>query len=163
MKNLKLDDGKTLADQLALLIGNVGENASLRRAICFKVADSIELAGIAHPEPADTAENQVQVGKYGTIVAFKSNGQAPAGIPKKICQQLIGMNATKIGDKEKDVPSADKDNEPCLIYQEFLLDPTIRFDELLEANKIEVLDFQRFECGEELTENDTPAIATATN
>lgn len=163
LRNLKLEDGKTLADQLAMLIGNIGENATLRRATCFKVADSIQLAGIAHPEPEETTESLAQVGKYGTIIAFKSNGEAPSGIPKKLCQQVIGMNATRVGDKEKDVPSADKDSEPCLIFQEFLLDPTVRFDELLDQNKIEILDFQRFECGEELAENEKPVIATASN
>lgn len=164
LSNLKLEDGKTLADKLALLIGNVGENATLRRATCFKVADSIQLAGIAHPEPEETAELQAQVGKYGTIIAFKSIGEvSSAGIPKKLCQQVIGMNATRVGDIEKDVPSADKDSETCLIFQEFLLDPTVCVGELLHQNKIEILDFQRFECGEELTENDKLASATPTN
>lgn len=162
LKNLVLEDGKTLAEQLALLIGNVGENATLRRATCFKVADSVQLAGASHPELANSASNPIQFGKYGSIVAFKlNNAEIPADIPKKICQQVIGMNATKIGNIEKDVPSKDKDEEPCLIYQEYLLDPSKRVDEFLTENNIDVLDFQRFECGEEIVDNNLNATAAA--
>lgn len=163
LKNVVLADGKTLADQLALLIGNVGENASLRRAICFKVADSVQLVGAAHPAPADATADSVQVGKYGSIVAFQTTDAQPttADIPKKICQQLIGLNAERVGDIEKDKPTNNADNEPCLIYQEFLLDPSLRVDEFLTENKIKVLDFERFECGEEITANDENTAAAA--
>ena len=45
LRQIKLDDGKTLGDHLALLIGTVGENASLNRAICIKAPESIVLTG----------------------------------------------------------------------------------------------------------------------
>jgi len=40
-----LPDGKTLGDHLALMIGTVGENAILKRALCFKTCDSVHMAG----------------------------------------------------------------------------------------------------------------------
>lgn len=165
LKNLVLEDGKTLAEQLALLIGNVGENLLLRRATCFKVADTVQLAGAAHPEPADVDTNAIRMGKYGSIIAFKaSESDTTDDVTKKICQQVIGLNARKVGDFEKDKPSADKDQEPCLIYQEYLMDPSKSVHEFLAENNIAVLDFERFECGEELNENDlNPTAAAATN
>lgn len=45
MKSLKANDGKSLADKLALMIGNVGENATLKRALGIKVDDGIYLTG----------------------------------------------------------------------------------------------------------------------
>lgn len=140
-----VEDGKTLADQLALLIGNVGENASLRKATCFRVDDSLQLVGNVHPQPAEPSE--VQYGRYGTLVAFKSNSDVSDDVSKKICQQIIGLNPTKVGDKEKDEPSKDKDNEPCLIHQDYLHDSSIKVGEFLAQNDIEILDFERIEVG----------------
>lgn len=45
MKSLKANDGKSLADKLALMIGNVGENASLKRALGIKVDNGFYLTG----------------------------------------------------------------------------------------------------------------------
>ena len=45
LKSLKHSDGKTLADKLALLIGTVGENATLKRAIGLKVNNGVYLTG----------------------------------------------------------------------------------------------------------------------
>jgi len=140
------EDGKTLADQLALLIGNVGENASLRKATCFRVDDSLQLVGNVHPQQAEQSD-EVQYGRYATIVAFKSNSEVPEDVTKKICQQIIGLNATKVGDKEKDEPSKDKENEPCLIHQDYLHDSSINVGEFLQENGIEILDFERIEVG----------------
>lgn len=45
---LRVEDGKTLGDHIALMIGTVGENATLKRAICYKVPESITLEGNHH-------------------------------------------------------------------------------------------------------------------
>lgn len=45
MKNLKTTDGKSLADKVALMIGTVGENATLKRALCLKAGPGVQLAG----------------------------------------------------------------------------------------------------------------------
>lgn len=45
LKNLEALDGKTLGDHLALTIGTVGENASLRRAFCFKGDTGVKITG----------------------------------------------------------------------------------------------------------------------
>lgn len=146
LNKLVLPDGKTLNDHLALLIGTVGENASLKRAICFKTNESIKLSGYAHPAPNVEDSNSIKFGKYGTIVAF--NGSTSATIQKNLCQHIVGMNPLRIGEKGKDEPAENKDDEMCLIHQEYLLDPEQTIAEVLETNQIQIIDFQRFECGE---------------
>lgn len=60
------------------------------------------------------------------------------------------MNPCKVGNNTVDQPSIDVDNEICLIYQEFLLDPTLSVQQVLKDAQVEVLDFARFEIGEKL-------------
>lgn len=65
-----------------------------------------------------------------------------------MCKHIIGMNPTKIGDVEVDVPKKDKDSESILIYQDFLIDDSKTVGEFLTDSGVTVLDFKRFECGE---------------
>ncbi|XP_053694670.1 elongation factor Ts, mitochondrial isoform X1 [Sabethes cyaneus] len=150
LKQIMMDDGKSLGDHLALMIGTVGENATLNRAVCYKAPESVNLTGYVHPSPVEEVPSDIpQYGKYGSILAFKSNNPDSNGeVAKKICQHVVGMKPDRIGDKSRDEPVADKDDEPCLIFQEYLADPAYTVAEVLEANQVEVVDFQRFECGE---------------
>lgn len=151
LKNLKLSDGKNLSDHLALLIGKIGENTVLKRAICYKTAESIKLFGFTHPAPEKIEDGKVFMGKYGTIAAFNSNTENTEEVRdvyRKVCQHIVGVNPTKIGNPETDKPNEVKDEENCLIFQDFILDPEMTISELLEENDIKIIDFQRFECGE---------------
>ncbi|CAG9863346.1 unnamed protein product [Phyllotreta striolata] len=147
LKNLKLDDGKSLADRLALMIGTVGENASLKRAMCIKTAPEIRLAGYAHPSSND--DKTCQLGRLGGILVYKAieENENTNAISRGICQHIVGMDPKKIG-MSTDEPVANKDDEICLIHQEYLLDESMTVKEILEENKLEVIDFKRFECGE---------------
>ncbi|KAG5677114.1 hypothetical protein PVAND_006897 [Polypedilum vanderplanki] len=157
LKNLKLEDGKMLSDHLALLIGKIGENTVLKRAICYKTADTIKLFGFTHPAPESIdEEGKVIMGRYGAIAAFNSNTEASDEVRviyRKICQHIVGMNPEKIGDTEIDKPNEVKDDEKCLIYQDFILDSEMTIGEILKENNIKIIDFHRFECGEEVKVN----------
>ena len=48
LKMVTTDDGKTLADLLALEIGNIGENMQLRRAVFVKVDEPLQLGSYVH-------------------------------------------------------------------------------------------------------------------
>lgn len=150
LKNLKTEDGKSLGDQLALLIGTVGENASLKRAICFKANNELKLIGYAHPAASSNAtmQNTTQFGKYGAIMAMRSYANLEEELLKNICQHIVGMNPQRIGEEGKDIPVANKDDETCLIHQEYLLDADRTVGEVLKENHITIVDYQRFECGE---------------
>lgn len=156
LKQIKLADGKSLGDHLALMIGTVGENASLNRAICYKAPENINLIGYVHPAPIEEVPSDVpQFGKYGSILAYKQTASdSNAEVAKKVCQHVVGMKPTRIGDKSRDEPAKDKDEETCLIFQEYLADPSYTVAEVLEENNVEIADFQRFECGEKAKTED---------
>lgn len=165
LRNLKMSDGKTLGDHLALMIGTVGENAALKRAICYKTPETVRLSGYTHPAPETApADGTMMFGKYGSIAAFNSNSEKTEEIReihRKICQHIVGMKPDKIGDAELDKPNEVKDEEKCLIHQEFLLDPEVTIGEILQENSIKVIDFQRFECGEKVESYQEAATAAS--
>lgn len=148
------DGPKTLSDHLALIIGKVGENATLRRASCFKVGDAVQLSSFAHPsKTSDSAasKNVVQLGKFGALVALKSNATIiDAELRRNLCQHIVGMNPATVGAADVDKPAEVKDDERCLIWQEYLLEPSVQVHEILAENGLEVVEFQRYECGEQL-------------
>ncbi|KAL1494842.1 hypothetical protein ABEB36_010367 [Hypothenemus hampei] len=148
LKSLKCDDGKTLADKLVLMIGSVGENATLKRAIGIKVNNGIHLAGYAHP--SGTSENNILLGRIGGIVAIRNlNEENPQldEIATGLCQHVVGMAPKSIDKVDENLTSSQED-ETSLVHQEYLLDDTMTVKELLDSNQIEVVDFQRLECGE---------------
>lgn len=162
LKNITLNDGKKLSDHLALIIGKVGENASLRRATCFKATNSITLTSFAHPASEAKSPDQLQFGKFGSIVALHDHsGVDQADTQRNICQHIVGMNPSKIGVIDVDKPAENKDDESCLIHQEYLLDPSMTMHELLQEHNIEIVDFLRYQCGETLDQLDDVKVAVA--
>lgn len=149
--NLHIDGGKKLSEILALFIGSVGENAVLRRAECWK-ANSNDVKITAYTHPAPPTASDYTTGKYGALLAYKQSSDAD-DIGKQICQHIVGCAPQKIGDKENDKPTQNSDDEICLIYQEYLLDPSYTVEEVLEKNNIEIIDYIRFSCGEAVEEN----------
>lgn len=166
LKNLVDDSGKKLSDRLALLIGSVGENASLRRAVCYKVPDEIQLVGMGYSAKTNelAADNEVQLGTYGTILGLRAPHTVSDELKRNLCMQIIGMNPLKIGNKEQDKPSANKEDEPCLIYQDYLFggEELVEVGKVLEEHQVDVVEFKRFRCGENV-EGEQENIATASN
>ncbi|EFA03187.2 elongation factor Ts, mitochondrial [Tribolium castaneum] len=151
MKAFLATDGKSLADHLALMIGTVGENASLKRGLCVKAPSDVHLVGYVHPSGSD---GSVLLGKIGGLIALKQLSSKCADldeIGKKLCQHIVGMNPQKIGTSD-DEPAKDKEEEVCLIHQEFLLDDSVTVKEVLDEHEIEVVDFKRLECGGDTVE-----------
>lgn len=188
LKSINGEGGKTLNDQLALIIGKVGENASLRRATCFRVTNGVSLASFAHPSAkvADNGETnatagaeRVQLGKFGALVALNRTAPVAAAKPagtdasddtivieeadlrRNLCQHIVCMNPTRIGVRDVDKPAEVKDDETCLIWQEYLLEPSMTVQEILEENGLEVVEFKRFECGEAVVADGAVAEAAA--
>lgn len=166
LKNLVDENGKKLSDSMALMIGLVGENSSLRRAVCFKVPDEIQLTGMAYPTATNAlaTDGTVQLGAYGTILGLRAPHIVSDELKKNLCMQVIGMNPLKIGNKEQDKPTVEKEDETCLIYQEYLFggEDSIEVGEMLETNQVDVVDFQRYRCGENV-QSEQANKATASN
>ncbi|CAH2239897.1 elongation factor Ts, mitochondrial isoform X1 [Pararge aegeria] len=153
--SLSAEGGKKLSEVLALFIGSVGENAILRRAECWK-ANSNDVKITAYTHPALATPSDYSTGRYGALLAYKQPNDIE-DVGKHICQHIVGCAPRKIGDKEKDKPTENSDDETCLIYQEYLLDPSYTVEEVLQSNKVEVLDYVRFSCGEE-AETEMPGV-----
>lgn len=149
LKDLPAADGRPLSDHSALAIGNVGENISLRRALAISVRSDVTLFGCTHPAPMNPVP--VSFGKYGAIVAIKCKENDNV-LGTQLCQHIIGMDPQKIGNPRVDEPHNNVDEEQCMIYQEFLLDPSLSVQQLLAETEAEIVDFARFETGEELDE-----------
>ncbi|XP_056635685.1 elongation factor Ts, mitochondrial [Diorhabda sublineata] len=147
LKQLKTPDGKILADRLALMIGTVGENAILKRAMCLKVGNGVYLTGYAHP--SGTTIDNIQLGRLGGLLAYKvlEKNETTIEVARGICQHIVGMRPTKLG-CITDKPNVNKEEETCLIHQEYLLDDTLTVNDVLNLHNIEIVDFKRFECGE---------------
>ncbi|XP_012285738.1 elongation factor Ts, mitochondrial [Orussus abietinus] len=147
LKALPASDGKSLADHSALTIGSVGENLGIRRALCLSVQSGIFLSGCTHPAP--TTPHSVFFGRYGALVAYKiASKHKTLGI--QLCQHIIGMNPDKVGNPENDQPNPVSDDETTMIFQEFLLDPSVSVQQFLVGAQAEILDYARFEMGESL-------------
>lgn len=63
------------------------------------------------------------------------------------------MKPEKVGDAEKDQPKENKETETCMIHQVFIMDEEATVLQVLLENGLSLQEFSRFECGEELNEN----------
>jgi len=184
-------DGKTLGDLVALNIGQIGENLILKRAILFKIGQSqsnqeVKLSALTHPFTAASVDD-VAYGRFGSILAYTSdktnkkvlpNGQSIEALTKQICQHVIGMNPTTVGDPaqepvrvekrerlkvdeprgEGEMPDEDWSqhedealinvNTTELVHQPFLANTSLQVKDVLMEAGLEVKRFARFEVGE---------------
>nr|CAG4642078.1 EOG090X0EI4 [Eurycercus lamellatus] len=148
-------DSKTLSDVVALNIGQIGENISVRQgASLSSSSDNIKIACYSHPLEWI---GEILLGKYGAVVAYVDNSKSslepselPDGVcieklPKQLCQHIIGMNPRSIDRIEGSAPG---DGETALVHQEFVANPEYLVGEVLEKVGWEIKGFVRIECGE---------------
>lgn len=144
---LKADDGKTIADHTALAIGLIGENINVKRALCMTVDKGMKLFGAVHP--ASINPGAVAFGKYAALVALQCETEC-SDPGRQLCQHVIGLRPVKLGNPETDQPAVNSDEETALLFQEFLLNPQLTVREYLEQQGIRILEFARYEMGEEI-------------
>lgn len=147
--------GRTISDQLALLIGTLGENMSVRRAVVFNIQPNQHLSWYMHGSAAKPM-NQCHFGNYGALVNMTFSepnvNYNYFDIGRQVCQHIVGMKPVTIG--EMPAITADtseikfSDDETRLLYQEFLMKSDARVADFLAEHKAVVNDFVRFECGE---------------
>jgi len=120
--NIPLEGQRPVKDEVALGIGDLGENIKTRRAVCLTTNGSVLLAGYTHPTPeAHLVQDVVQFGKYGAVVALRPTGGEvlnEAGkkslnlIGRQLCQHIVGMNPTEIGSIQDLPPTKLKLEDP---------------------------------------------------
>lgn len=91
---------KILADHVAITIGNLGENITLRRATCLNTKNTdLNIIGLTHP--SNLIGSNCFIGKYGSIIIYRKQQkneqiglkslQSPHDeILRQMCQHVIG-------------------------------------------------------------------------
>jgi len=105
VEEIKQEDGKNLADLIALNIGQIGENLSLKRAVHFKSSLSkskLHIVGLTHPA-GDV--NSCSYGRWGVLLALEKDkktklpfNESPMKLGIQLCNHIIGMNPETVGD-----------------------------------------------------------------
>lgn len=157
----------TIADSVALQIGNLGENISIRRGAYLKHSKSQFIGCYAHnPGQEHTISTEFIHGKYGAIILCENqiinnhNKEFQFQLGRQLAQHVVGMNPLTISctqtENEETDPETLKDlQDKAMVHQEFLLDPSITVSELLIAKGLQIINYFRYECGEEIGETET--------
>ncbi|XP_043537686.1 elongation factor Ts, mitochondrial [Chiloscyllium plagiosum] len=144
-------DSRPLADQLALAIGNLGENMTIRRASWVAVPTDCYIGTYVHGMlPEDNPNlSKMTFGKYGALVICKpmehNSNVNFSELGRRLGQHIVGMMPLSMGSMED--PPGD-DTETKMLAQPFLLDPDTTVGQFLLTRGVSVLDFVRYECGE---------------
>ncbi|XP_066472121.1 elongation factor Ts, mitochondrial [Tiliqua scincoides] len=145
-------DGSLLSDQLALAIGKLGENMIIKRAAWVSVPENFFIGSYVHgalPEGNPSLSNMM-FGKYGALVICSPSEQCQtsdlAKLGWRLGQHVVGMAPLSVGSLE-DEPGGD--SETRMLAQPYLLDPTVSLGQYVQPLGVSVLDFVRFECGED--------------
>jgi len=143
---ITVEEGKTLADMVALNIGQIGENIALGGVTVFKAGPGVKLSGLSHPSSGNPDLGKLQFGRHVAVMAYSSGvgGILPEGITdtelaRQVCQHIIGMAPNSIEDEN--------DKENSLLHQPFLLDEDLKVGQVVKISGMEIIDFVRSEVG----------------
>ncbi|KAL4232317.1 hypothetical protein ACF0H5_009888 [Mactra antiquata] len=166
--NSMKDEDVTLSDKVALLVGKLGENIAIRRAASISKDSSTVVSSFVHASGPPMVKDGIKLGKFAAIT--KVEIPDVDGIAKELCQHIVGMNPTEMGEwrpkpidkkelkkkkkeKEENKSRPEDKVEQRLLDQEFLLDSQFTVRSYLHDNAPKVEDFVRMECGEDLGED----------
>jgi len=139
-------DGTTLADLVALNIGQIGENMTIGDTTLIQGSPEVYLEGRSHPS-TQSDQKELLSGRYCTVIAYTKsidNVSLPEHIeedklPGLLCQHIIGMNPTAIVNEEE--------KDKSLLHQSFLADESYTVEEICSKAGIKIVHFFRREIG----------------
>ncbi|XP_029008052.1 elongation factor Ts, mitochondrial [Betta splendens] len=141
---LSAGEGAVLADHVALTIGRLGENMSVRRAVTVGVPADWHIGSYVHG--GLSSQSEVAMGRYGALVIFQGGKEGEQDIlGRKLGQHIVGEAPVSLGNMD-DLPCGE--SETRLLPQTFLGDPSRTVAQFLRGQQARVLDFVRFQCGE---------------
>ncbi|MEN6624849.1 MAG: translation elongation factor Ts [Candidatus Sumerlaeia bacterium] len=180
LTNAKLDDGRTVAETLTAAIAKVGENHAISRFVRIESAGTTPgaIAAYVHPpgklgvliqleaDSADALKSEA-VQQLGRDLAMQVAAAAPvcidrASVPadvlareKAIYTDQVKMEGKpeKIWDKIVEGKMVKFYKQSCLLEQEFVKDPDMNIQQLLDkvgkeaGSKVRVARFERYEVG----------------
>ncbi|XP_023590294.1 elongation factor Ts, mitochondrial isoform X2 [Trichechus manatus latirostris] len=137
----------SLKDQLALAIGNLGENMILKRAAWVKVPSGFYVGSYVHGAMHSPSLHNLMLGKYGALVICETSEQKAnlEDLGRRLGQHVVGMAPLSVGSLD-DEPGGE--TETKMLSQPYLLDPSITLGQYVQPQGVSVVDFVRFECGE---------------
>nr|XP_020502504.1 elongation factor Ts, mitochondrial [Labrus bergylta] len=147
---LSVDEGASLADRVALTIGRLGENMSVKRAVTLSVPAEWNVGSYVHG--GVSSQTKVAMGRYGALVVFKGGKEGEQDtLGHKLGQHIVGEAPVSLGNMD-DLPCGE--SETRLLPQTFLGDPSRTVAQFLLGQQARVLDFVRFQCGERTGEEE---------
>lgn len=137
----------SLKDQLALAIGKLGENMTLKRAAWVKVPDGFYIGSYVHGAVHSPLLHNLVLGKYGALVICETSEQKAnlEELGRRLGQHVVGMAPRSVGSLD-DEPGGEEETK--MLSQPYLLDPSITLGQYVQPRGVSVVDFVRFECGE---------------
>uniref|UniRef100_A0A2D4N7U6 Elongation factor Ts, mitochondrial n=1 Tax=Micrurus spixii TaxID=129469 RepID=A0A2D4N7U6_9SAUR len=143
--------GSLLTDQLALAIGKLGENMIVKRAACISVPEDFFIGSYVHGSPSESSSllSNMLFGKYGALVICNSSEDPKSDITelsRRVAQHVVGMAPLSVGFPEDELGD---ESETKMLAQPYIMEPTISLGQYLQPTGMSVLDFVRFECGED--------------
>ncbi|XP_076012507.1 elongation factor Ts, mitochondrial [Genypterus blacodes] len=148
LNKLSVSEGASLADQVALTIGRLGENMAVKRAVTVFVPSEWHIGSYMHG--AVSGQTDVNMGQYGALVVFQGGEEgAQEALGRKLGQHVVGEAPLSLGN-EDDLPCGD--SETRLLPQTLLSDSSMTVAQFLRGQQARVLDFVRFHCGETTSE-----------
>ncbi|XP_029989884.1 elongation factor Ts, mitochondrial [Sphaeramia orbicularis] len=148
LSKLSVGNGASLADHVALTIGRLGENMSVRRAVMVGIPAEWCIGSYVHGSvPGQT---DVVMGRYGALVVFQGGkNEEREALGRKLGQHIVGEAPVSLGNMD-DLPCGE--SETRLLPQTFMGDPSRTVAQFLRGQEARVLDFVRFHCGENVSE-----------
>ncbi|KAM8916510.1 elongation factor Ts, mitochondrial [Spinachia spinachia] len=148
LNKLPVAEGASLSDRVALTIGRLGENLSVRRAVTVDVPAEWHIGSYVHG--GVHGQTEVAMGRYGALVVFQGGEKEKLDIlGRKLGQHIVGEAPMSMGNMD-DLPCGE--SETRLLPQTFLGDPSRTVAEFLRGQQAQVLDFIRFQCGESVND-----------
>ncbi|KAM8941717.1 elongation factor Ts, mitochondrial isoform 3-T3 [Lycaon pictus] len=136
-----------LKDQLALAIGKLGENMTLKRAAWVKVPAGFYVGSYVHGAMHSPSLHNLELGKYGALVVCETSERKASleDLGRRLGQHVVGMAPLSVGSLD-DEPGGEAETK--MLSQPYLLDPSITLGQYVQPQGVSVVDFVRFECGE---------------
>ncbi|KAM6153202.1 EEF1A lysine methyltransferase 3 isoform 1-T1 [Erethizon dorsatum] len=141
------DRDGSLKDRLALAIGKLGENMTLKRAAWVKVSSGFYIGSYVHGAEHSPSFHNLVLGKYGALVICEMSEQKAnlEDVGRRLGQHVVGMAPLSVGSLA-DEPGGEAETK--MLSQPYLLDPSITLGQYVQPQGVSVVDFVRFECGE---------------
>lgn len=135
----------TIEEHVVSLVGKIGENIKLKRAMAIATNSSNIIGTSTHGGSSNFVVDGCHMGTYAGVVVLKPlhvgiDEEEARKIAKGLSQHVIGMNPTCLEhNNNKDVPEEDS-----LLGQDYLLNDKIKVRKLVEATGVEIVDFVRY-------------------